>query len=262
MIRAVKLLDQKEILEALREDNTEIIKEILKYDNKEEILTKCKALHIACVRRSVNVVELLLKNNITSEINTKRKIHYICSPPRRVTPLEIACTGRRKVAQLMKLLLLYGADPNTEIKPYRDFEDLTLYPIHVAARKLKLDLIKTLVEKGADVNKLKVSKRGFNIVYKNTALSLIANFTKYKGETPKHVECVRYLLEVGCDPNIPIYSWIFPLYAAIRNSLFGMTKVITVGQRNYFTIFFRTLRQFHIIISVIDNGLFNASCDL
>ena len=36
----------------------------------------------------------------------------------------------------------------------------------------------------------------------------------------------------------------------------------TVGQRNYFTIFFHTSRQFHIIISGINNGLFNASCDL
>ncbi len=36
----------------------------------------------------------------------------------------------------------------------------------------------------------------------------------------------------------------------------------TVGQRNYFTLFFRTSRQFHIIISGINNGLFNASCDL
>ncbi len=36
---------------------------------------------------------------------------------------------------------------------------------------------------------------------------------------------------------------------------------ITVGQRNYFTIFFCTSRQFHIIISGINNGLFNASCD-
>ncbi len=36
----------------------------------------------------------------------------------------------------------------------------------------------------------------------------------------------------------------------------------TLGQRNYFTIFFRTSRQFHIIISGINNGLFNASCDL
>ncbi len=36
----------------------------------------------------------------------------------------------------------------------------------------------------------------------------------------------------------------------------------TVGQRNYFTIFFRTSPQFQIIISDINNGLFNASCDL
>ena len=44
--------------------------------------------------------------------------------------------------------------------------------------------------------------------------------------------------------------------------MFFLNPHTTVGQRNYFTIFFRISLQFHIIISGMKNGLFNASCDL
>ncbi len=219
-------LDLNEVVDAIAKDNTEVIEQVLKYENRGEILTKCKALHMCCVHKSVNVLNLLLKNNITSEINTKRDFLFHGRDV-KCTPLELACV--LKGAKIANMLLLAGANPNQKVEFYQD--DIDVYPIHYASIKLKLDLIKILIEKGADVSKVAVfrdevggsGKDVEHFTYNHTALSLALQIAKGKAE---HLECIKYLLKSGCDPNTPVDPRDIPLYTAIKKSWFGAVKAL------------------------------------
>ncbi len=211
------------IVDALYADDTDYIGKVLEYENREKLFTKCAALHVCCHTGSIKVLDLLLRNNIKPYINTKVQVDKdtIC------TPMEIACTSN-KAAKSVKLLLLAGSDPNQKIEFFRNHLDV--YPVHYAAMDLNLELIKVLIEKGSDLNKVAVfgnqikgfGKAGY-YTSKHSALSLAVKHAKRKAE---HVECLKTLLQSGCDPNIPVDTIHFPLHVAVRESWFSGVKAL------------------------------------
>ncbi len=228
-----KKLEQTEVLlnliiYAINEDDVDFFKGFLEYENGKEILENSEVLHRSCLAASANVLEFFLTNNITADLHTKIDIAKYTrdNKHRNCTPLDIACT-RKKGVRLMKLLVLAGADCNQKVEYY--WNDVEVYPIHyVSMSLLKLDLLKIMVENGCDVHKValfgyKVPGREKIHTYEESALSLAVRDAK---GTPEHVECIKYLLQVGCDPNFPKNPLYFPLHRAVRKSWFGSVKAL------------------------------------
>ena len=79
-------------------------------------------------------------------------------------------------------LLSKGYDPNT-------FDELSKTPLHYAAEKEHIEIMKLLIEAGADVNVHEEAKIG------NTPLREVAGQCSY--------EVAKVLIDAGADPTIP-----------------------------------------------------------
>ncbi len=218
-----------EVIKAIKRDNTEVIEKVLQDENHLDIFEQCNALHRACLSRSARVLDLLLKNNITADINKKKSV----GRRKMATPLEIACLKKSSV--LMKLLISAGAYPSEKIELDECNKDI--YPIHYAAMKLDLNLLQLLVSKGANI--CKIAKMGYAYRYGRcrsgeiqyrTPLDLAVHHAKEK-PSPKDLECIRYLLHASC-PNansskrfIPPGHLSMPLYFAVKKGWFSAVKL-------------------------------------
>ncbi|XP_070580993.1 LOW QUALITY PROTEIN: caskin-2-like [Ptychodera flava] len=130
-------------------------------------------LHLASQYGSYDVAETLLQHQ--SKPTTKNK--------QGKTPLDLACEfGRKRVAELLlnsnQCSALLDAPPNVTQKPQHT-------PLHLAAKNGHLDIIKTLLLAGIDVNRETLSGTGLH----EAALY---------GKT----EVVRLLLSHGVDATI------------------------------------------------------------
>ncbi len=126
------------------------------------------ALHYAADRGYVNAMELILKNGGTPDA-----LNYLDG-----TPLVRAicfCPPEQNLAAV-ELLIKYGANVNRISHHYT--------PLNWAAMKNKLDLVKALVQAGAEIN-------ACDEYMKNTPL----HFSAFWG----NVEMAQYLMEKGAD---------------------------------------------------------------
>lgn len=129
----------------------------------------------ACVKDNLEIAEILVENganvNATTEENN--------------TALLLA--GTRHYSRIVKFLLENGADPNIKLNKMSTSPGMTA--LH--ASTYSMDVVRLLVEKGADVN------------------ALMLNKDEHNGKTPLMIACqgnkkdiVKYLCEHGADPNI------------------------------------------------------------
>ena len=122
-------------------------------------------------------------------------------------------------------------------------EDATynIYPIHLAIDSSNLSLIRDMIQRGADVNKMAVKYGGSTV----SCLSLAANqgnieivrFLLGNGALVNHgsslctpaengdEELVKILLEAGEDPNRPGVDGETPLYKAIKEGHENIKKI-------------------------------------
>ncbi|GHT38146.1 hypothetical protein FACS189427_12040 [Planctomycetales bacterium] len=89
--------------------------------------------------------------------------------------------------------------------------DKDLCPLHCAAQSAFLEVVKYLVEHGADVN--------VKSQYCQTPLHIAAVFGNLK--------VVKYLIEYGADVNVKdTYWYLTPLHAAVNNSQLEVVKYL------------------------------------
>lgn len=101
-----------------------------------------------------------------------------------------ACSSKFYNITFVKMLIEYGADVNdVEIGERRKENGTRLTPLIAASRTGRLDLVRFLVSKGADVN--------YQNEFGQSALSKSVMVDEYK--------VAYYLLQNGADYNRPIY---------------------------------------------------------
>ncbi|KAI5850486.1 hypothetical protein DFP73DRAFT_629444 [Morchella snyderi] len=112
------------------------------------------------------------------------------------TPLLLAISGRypEEAVERSEILLQYGARSHYDVEADRDFLFiLSFNPILTDAETTYL--LKRLMEGYSDAEKLQMATSSVTQVWGNecTALSAAIKLGKF--------ECVKYLLELGVDPN-------------------------------------------------------------
>ena len=85
-------------------------------------------------------------------------------------------------------------------QPLNDFDILSKTPLHYAAEAGRLDVMRLLIEAGADVNAHDAPRIG------NTVLRAVASNCSY--------EVARLLIEAGADPTIPGWMQVTALQQA------------------------------------------------
>ena len=116
---------------------------------------------------------------------------------------------------VVKFLLAHGANPNSEAEAKYDDRGIRRTSLFQAAYSGNLDMVKLLVEAGADVNKRSVVEEG------NAGDS--QSVPVMYGCLMKKPEIVKYLLEHGADPNaIIIREHTLLAEAVYRNSSEGI----------------------------------------
>ncbi|KAK4076779.1 uncharacterized protein Triagg1_4382 [Trichoderma aggressivum f. europaeum] len=103
-----------------------------------------------------------------------------------------------------RLLLAHKADPNLVLKEREGT------PLVIAIMLENMELVKLLVENGADVNQ--------KIDYERTPV--------YMATYKNHVEIVRYLLSHNADPNITWSNGITPLWHAARQGYSEIVRLL------------------------------------
>ncbi len=117
------------LMHATESDNVQIVRALLsskKIDVDKKDKSGTTALSLAVELDNVSVVELLLKNNAKTDIQSMPVIF------------------KAKTPRMLRLLASHGVDIN---KRYGDFE---YTPLMIAAENYSLDMVKTLIELGAD----------------------------------------------------------------------------------------------------------------
>ena len=230
---------RQEIVRAIVNDKTEELEQLLQRDTDWELLRWCYPLHKACVFQSTKVLGFLLENNVTSDINTKNPDTLEMGGSINLyTPLEIACLKKGSV--LMKMLLSAGAKPEQTVEYYEGTDEHELYPVHYAAMKFDQNLVQLLVSLNANINKVgQVMCEGFEVdptynvplptkvKFSLTPLCAAILFMKKRNPRPRYLECIRYMLQAGADPNLKCDGVkLSPLQAAVQKGWFSAVKLL------------------------------------
>ncbi len=171
---------------AFNNNRIEIIKEILKYDNINDI-NKKKYIDILLIYFSKY-------NDILSFrwLNENFKINAnIEDKKSRYTPLQIAVKNNN--IEMVKLLLENHADVNL-----KDINGCT--PLHWAVECNNIEIVKLFIENGAGIN----------------AQDETLATTLYLSIYTKNIEMVKLLLENGADPNIKDVGGFIPLDVVLK----------------------------------------------
>lgn len=160
----------------------------------------------------LRAIEYNKQNIVKSLLDHKANPNFYVDEFRRITPLS--CAIEINNSEIVKDLLEYGANPNLSIMN-SDWKETLLI---LAVKQQKLDMVKSLLEKGAHID-------GYD-GYEQTALSTAIR----KGNK----ETVEALLKYNADPNLQIQHCgkkangkkITPLLLAIKKQNLDMVKFL------------------------------------
>lgn len=174
-----------ELAKAVEDENTEQIDKIVSENpeiiNYQESKYGNTLLMLTIMNQQLKPFKALLKRG--ADVNIHNTFDGTSS-------LIKACSSKFYNITFVKMLIEYGADVNdVEIGERRKENGTRLTPLIAASRTGRLDLVRFLVSKGADVN--------YQNEFGQSALSKSVMVDEYK--------VAYYLLQNGADYNRPIY---------------------------------------------------------
>lgn len=174
-----------ELAKAVEDENTKKIDKIVsenpKIINYQESKYGNTLLMLTIMNQQLKPFKALLKRG--ADVNIHNTFDGTSS-------LIKACSSKFYNITFVKMLIEYGADVNdVEIGERRKENGTRLTPLIAASRTGRLDLVRFLVSKGADVN--------YQNEFGQSALSKSVMVDEYK--------VAYYLLQNGADYNRPIY---------------------------------------------------------
>ena len=175
-----------ELAKAVEDENTKKIDKIVSENpeiiNYQESKYGNTLLMLTIMNQQLKPFKALLKRG--ADVNIHNTFDGTSS-------LIKACSSKFYNITFVKMLIEYGADVNdVEIGERRKENGTRLTPLIAASRTGRLDLVRFLVSKGADVN--------YQNEFGQSALSKSVMVDEYK--------VAYYLLQNGADYNRPIYS--------------------------------------------------------
>lgn len=174
-----------ELAKAVEDENTEQIDKIVSENpeliNYQESKYGNTLLMLTIMNQQLKPFKVLLKRG--ADVNIHNTFDGTSS-------LIKACSSKFYNITFVKMLIEYGADVNdVETGERRKENGTRLTPLIAASRTGRLDLVRFLVSKGADVN--------YQNEFGQSALSKSVMVDEYK--------VAYYLLQNGADYNRPIY---------------------------------------------------------
>ena len=174
-----------ELAKAVEDENTKKIDKIVSENpeiiNYQESKYGNTLLKLTIMNQQLKPFKALLKRG--ADVNIHNTFDGTSS-------LIKACSSKFYNITFVKMLIEYGADVNdVEIGERRKENGTRLTPLIAASRTGRLDLVRFLVSKGADVN--------YQNEFGQSALSKSVMVDEYK--------VAYYLLQNGADYNRPIY---------------------------------------------------------
>ena len=174
-----------ELAKAVEDENTKKIDKIVSENpeiiNYQESKYGNTLLMLTIINQQLKPFKALLKRG--ADVNIHNTFDGTSS-------LIKACSSKFYNITFVKMLIEYGADVNdVEIGERRKENGTRLTPLIAASRTGRLDLVRFLVSKGADVN--------YQNEFGQSALSKSVMVDEYK--------VAYYLLQNGADYNRPIY---------------------------------------------------------
>lgn len=174
-----------ELAKAVEDENTEQIDKIVSKNpeliNYQESKYGNTLLMLTIMNQQLKPFKVLLKRG--ADVNIHNTFDGTSS-------LIKACSSKFYNITFVKMLIEYGADVNdVETGERRKENGTRLTPLIAASRTGRLDLVRFLVSKGADVN--------YQNEFGQSALSKSVMVDEYK--------VAYYLLQNGADYNRPIY---------------------------------------------------------
>ncbi|MDE5758417.1 MAG: ankyrin repeat domain-containing protein, partial [Allobaculum sp.] len=181
----------RNILEVGAEPNSERIKK-----NKGVTEKRCALDDAICCAENAEMVELLLKYKADPNRITENYYNEYDCPPVKIPILSRAvCDTKNNKAEIVRLLLENGANPNTCRVYIDEFNKLQYYSVLSDSiwNAKNLDVLKLLLKHGADPNKITIE----NTETDNPTFYPLLNQAIYQN----NYEMVKALLENGADPN-------------------------------------------------------------
>lgn len=200
----------------------------------DRLADNCSALYMACEKKKVEIVKVLLKNN--ADVN-------LCSDKGN-SPLGIACYSHEELA-IINLLIEKKANVNARLADYCSV-------LYMACEKKKVDVVKLLLKNKAKVNVCSaegISPLGI-ACYSHGDLDIIKELLKGKANvnehrlkknnmTPLYMACKQNYLSVAtallnhkADPSICLKNGMSPLLVACMNKNTKLVRLLLENSAN------------------------------
>ena len=206
------------------ENTYDIIKWLI--DNGADCKTGAPIYHACKSNLSFDIIKLLVENH--ADVNS-----YL---PYDSSALTVLCSASPINIDIIRYLLENGADPNLQHQNHLPLIALIENP------NRSLELIKMLVEHGADINQIV----GSQTTARGSAFSFL--FNDLLAQQLPDKEIIKYLLNKGADPNIPYVceeNRIYPIYFICKTNPIDTDLLelllkcnadpnVTTSSKNYF----------------------------
>ena len=222
------------LLIACDRNNIEIVKYLVEKgaDVNTKDINGVTPLLIACERNDINIVKHLVENG--ANVNEKNRFE--------ITPLITAC--QKNDIEIVKYLVQKGADINAK-------NDDAITPLMIACQGNDIKIMKNLFEKG------EFEKKFYNTVDVKINIEIVkylvekganVNAKNYNRSTPLIIACyendieiVKYLVEKGADVNTKDINGVTPLLIACERNDINIVKHLVenganVNEKNRFEI--------------------------
>lgn len=189
------------------------------------------ALHVAVQYNSIKALKILMRH----EINLYKENNYGDSALQMALKLNFIKT--------VEILVKGGCNIN------HVFATDGSYPIYMAICTKNLELVKKLVELGADVNKPLSHDTRSSPLYSLASRNIFIEWSEDKKSSPARKSIAEFLIEKGARLNDP--DKLSPLVMAIRSGFLGLACLFVSSGANInvkYDNFVNDISLFHVVV--------------